>query len=69
MTFTGTTWYPSAPSGRGGFGPAGWTAPVPSIARTIRVACPGTGVVQPPGPKPPLPDGAEGYHVVPVKVV
>jgi len=46
-----------------------WVPAVPGQATLMVRAIDGTGVVQPPGPKPPLPDGAEGYHVVPVKVV
>jgi DMSO/TMAO reductase YedYZ molybdopterin-dependent catalytic subunit len=44
-----------------------WTPTVPGTA-TLRVrAIDGAGVMQPVGPTPPLPDGVEGIHSVPVK--
>ncbi|MBI2468160.1 MAG: molybdopterin-dependent oxidoreductase [Candidatus Rokubacteria bacterium] len=44
-----------------------WT-PAPGSA-TLRVrVVDGTGAVQPAGPMPPLPDGAEGHHTISVRV-
>ncbi len=46
-----------------------WTPAAPGGATLVVRAIDGTGTVQPVGPKSPLPDGAEGYHMVPVRVV
>ncbi len=49
------------------FWSAEWTPPAPG-SYTFRVrAVDGTGKVQPAGPKPTLPDGAEGYHTATVR--
>jgi DMSO/TMAO reductase YedYZ molybdopterin-dependent catalytic subunit len=42
---------------------------LPSGSRRLTVrATDGTGALQPAGPRPPAPDGAEGWHTVPVEV-
>lgn len=46
-----------------------WTPEAAGATSLVVRAVDGTGAVQPPGPRPPLPDGAEGYHIVPVKIV
>ncbi len=69
----GKTWLPAAVKEPLGvncwqFWSAEWTPPAPG-AYTLRVrAVDGTGKVQPLGPKSTLPDGAEGYHTVSVRV-
>ncbi len=45
-----------------------WTPTIPGGATLIVRAVNGRGRVQPVGPKPPLPDGVEGLHTVPVTV-
>jgi hypothetical protein len=43
--------------------------PLPPGSHRLTVrATDGTGAVQPPGPRPPAPDGAEGWHTVVVEV-
>jgi Cu/Ag efflux protein CusF len=45
-----------------------WTPAAPGTATIVVRAVDGTGAVQPAGPEPPLPDGAEGWHALPVRV-
>ena len=75
---------PVAPSGNGVTRSTGWTAPVPSVARTAsrcapgdagqskrhctQVSTDGTGVVQPEARATPFPDGATGWHTITVSV-
>lgn len=46
-----------------------WTPAAPGGATLVVRAIDGTGAVQSAGPKPPLPDGAEGHDMVSVRVV
>lgn len=69
----GKTWFPAAVKGPLGvncwqFWSAEWKPPSPGTYALEVRAVDGTGAVQPSGPKPTLPDGAEGYHTVRVRV-
>jgi DMSO/TMAO reductase YedYZ molybdopterin-dependent catalytic subunit len=46
-----------------------WTPAASGTATLMVRAVDGTGAVQPQGPKPPLPDGVEGWHTISVRVV
>jgi DMSO/TMAO reductase YedYZ molybdopterin-dependent catalytic subunit len=45
-----------------------WIPAVPGVFTLTVRAVDGTGIVQPIGPKPPLPDGVEGLHSISIKV-
>ncbi len=68
----GKTWFPAAVKEPLGvncwqFWSAEWKPPAPG-AYSVKVrAIDATGVVQPSGPKPTLPDGGEGYHEVRIR--
>jgi|SRR5579884_2848969 DMSO/TMAO reductase YedYZ molybdopterin-dependent catalytic subunit len=68
----GRSWFPAALKGPLGvncwqFWSAEWRPPAPGTYTLEVRAVDGTGQVQPQGPKPTLPDGAEGYHTVRVR--
>jgi DMSO/TMAO reductase YedYZ molybdopterin-dependent catalytic subunit len=69
----GTSWQPArVKPAMGGHAWALWSVEwmpaAPGTAAIVVRAVDGSGAVQPPGPQPPLPDGAEGLHALSVRV-